>query len=807
MAPPRNRVPHKSNQMENLKREIKRAGRDAVKNAEKEDIVADRPPEVPDDVPLSAAQEAWLEAKTQAELYRKARAKVDGELASLDEQRQTLDGERQRVAEADAQVKAAARNLETERAALDEAQTRNGEAERDLAARRERLSQREKALNDQASEVEVGRLDAEAGFLEQEREHLRRLREQRGHMVGELEAQRKQLYAELEGHRDELDKQRRQRMADIDRIRTEAEAGLAKRRAEVETRAKELKDLEREVRAGAENLVEDRAYEREKAELAVAGTLKRLELERDRVQQEYEVVFQRARELEQRLHERDEALRQIGYAAPAALHQQVVQLTDENEELRQRIASTPGTADRQLFEQTLRDHEQCQVTRARLEFTIAKLRSENNSYVTANAELEELREHRDVLQHSVKLHQQLLSDKRAELDDLVSSAHAARPFPGLDELDRDAELQEELPVDDTPPDLTKLVDYIQQRILADRTHRRGNTNLAYRDKDIRCLLGGLAMSRLHLLQGISGIGKTTFPKAFAASIGAAYAVIEVQAGWRDRQDLIGHLNAFERRYYETAFTKAVYQAGCAKHESRPFFVILDEMNLAHPEQYFADILSGLENAGSPLRLQLTTHTIQPKAELLIVDKGMHLEVPKNVWFFGTSNQDETTVQFADKTYDRANVIELPTTPPKLTEDKVESRRPVSCEALMTSFRRAWKDHRGTQEAVVRFLRTELARPLADDFEIGWGPRLEQQIRDFAPVVVAAGGNIGEATDHILATRVLRRLQGRYNLRADKLLELREVIETRWLQADKENPVVTPPEATKALLDRLFEEKS
>ncbi|MFI9552781.1 hypothetical protein [Nonomuraea endophytica] len=807
MATRNNRGPQKSNQTENLRRDIKRAGRDAAKSAEREGVVAGPPPEVPDDVTLSAAQEAWLEAKTQAELYRKARANLDGELDALEEERQALDGERHRVAEADAQAKAAAHDLATERAALDEALTRHSEAERDLAAWRERLDRREKALNDQASEVEQGRLDAEAGFLEQEREHLRRLREQRSHMLGELEAQRKQLYADLDGHMEELDEQRRRRIAEFDQMRTDFEAELAERRAEEEARVKELKNLERQVRAAAENLEEDREYEREKAELAVAGALKRLELDRDRVQQEYAVVLQRARELEQQLNKRDESLRSSGYSAPEALHQRVTHLTAENEQLKQQIATMPGTADRELFEQTLRDHEQCKTIQARLEFANAKLRRENNSYVTANAELEELREHRDVLQHSVKVHQQLLSDKRAELDDLVSSAHATRPFPGLDELDDNAELQQELRVDDTPPDLAKLVEHIQQRILADRTHRRGNTKLAYRDRDIRCLLGGLAMSRLHLLQGISGIGKTTFPKAFAASIGAAYAVIEVQAGWRDRQDLVGHLNAFERRYYETTFTKAIYQAGCAAHKNRPFFVILDEMNLAHPEQYFADILSGLENVGSPMRLQLTTHAIQPKAELLVVDKGIQLEVPNNIWFFGTSNQDETTVQFADKTYDRANVIELPTTPPDLTEHKVESRQPVSRKALIQSFSKAWKDHRHTQEAVVRFLRTELAERLADDFEIGWGPRLEQQICDFAPVVVAAGGNIGEATDHILATRVLRRLQGRYSLRSDKLQDLRELIEARWPQPDKENPVVTPPDATKALLARLIEEKS
>src|SRR6185437_4539443 len=71
--------------------------------------------------------------------------------------------------------------------------------------------------------------------------------------------------------------------------------------------------------------------------------------------------------------------------------------------------------------------------------------------------------------------------------------------------------------------------------------------LFYSDHDIRSLLGGLAMSRLHILQGISGTGKTSLPVAFAKSICAGYSVIGVQAGWREHQDLIGHYNVFEQR--------------------------------------------------------------------------------------------------------------------------------------------------------------------------------------------------------------------------------------------------------------------
>jgi hypothetical protein len=310
------------------------------------------------------------------------------------------------------------------------------------------------------------------------------------------------------------------------------------------------------------------------------------------------------------------------------------------------------------------------------------------------------------------------------------------------------------------------------------------------------------MGRLHLLQGMSGIGKTTLPKAFATAIGADYAVIEVQAGWRDRQDLLGHLNAFERRYYETAFTKAVYRAGCPRHRDRPFFIILDEMNLAHPEQYFADVLSGLENDAANLRLQLVPHAVEPAAALLETDKGTYLPVPGNVWFFGTSNHDETTVQFADKTYDRANVIELPSLPPTLTAGEPSTLGALSVRNLQRDFAWAADRHRAAGDDVIGFLRGRLGEHLRDTFGIGWGPRLDRQIRAYAPVVVAAGGSCGEVADHVLATRILRRLKGRFDLRGDQVLELRDLVSTEWSTISPAGAADEAPMATHALLDQL-----
>lgn len=787
---------------------MKKGQRQANTVAEREGVAADLPQQMPDDVPLTTAQEAWALAQQQADIYRKARQKLDGDLTALAERERGLSAREQQLDESREALQAGEGAVEAARQELDQDRLHLVEAEGDLRDRRAVLDSREKELNRQALEIEKGRLDAEAGFLEQERVHLRRLAEERQRLLADVEIERQRLFSDVERRRSEHEEERERHTAELERSRNDVREELERQRAEMAAREKELRERDRHLRAAAEIQEEDREHLRQQARLAVAGELKTVQLDLETLRREHDVVMQHGLDLERQLRERDDALREVGHEGLEARDGAVRRLNAENERLLQKIATMPSAADVELLQRLKQEHEQCEVIRAELEMDRARLRSENHSFTIANNEVEELREHRDVLWHRVNLHQQLLNDAQTELDKLVSNAHAPRPFPGLQELDETPALQRVCDASDKPLHLTELVREVQQRILADRRHRRGPIPLAYSERDIRCLLGGLAMSRLHILQGISGIGKTTFPKAFAAAIGAEYEVIEVQAGWRDRQDLVGHLNAFERKYYETAFTKAVYQAGCAAHLNRPFFIILDEMNLAHPEQYFADVLSGLENAGSQFRLQLATHTIEPTADLLVVDKGVHLPVPDNVWFFGTANQDETTVKFADKTYDRAHIIELPSTPPTLTAQKYPPRSAISRRALLDSFHKAWRDHSADAKMAVDFLRKHLAGVLANDFNLGWGPRLEKQIGDFTPVVVAAGGSPGEATDHILSTRILRKLEGRYNLQPEKLLELRGLIDDRWSELAKvEISESNGPVATRALLDALIEERS
>ncbi len=193
------------------------------------------------------------------------------------------------------------------------------------------------------------------------------------------------------------------------------------------------------------------------------------------------------------------------------------------------------------------------------------------------------------------------------------------------------------------------------------------------------------MSNLHLLQGVSGIGKTSLPLAFAKALNLQCEVIEVQAGWRDRQDLFGHYNTFERKFYESKFLIALYQAQLPTYADRPYFIVLDEMNLSRPEQYFADILSALERTdGEPI--ELVPKALGRPARKLVGGRSIH--VPTNVWFIGTANHDESTVDFADKTYNRAYVLELPETRPWIDGKAPAQVDPLSLNDLREAFQRA-----------------------------------------------------------------------------------------------------------------------
>lgn len=170
--------------------------------------------------------------------------------------------------------------------------------------------------------------------------------------------------------------------------------------------------------------------------------------------------------------------------------------------------------------------------------------------------------------------------------------------------------------------------------------------------------GALAKKRFVILSGLSGTGKTAILTHYAriycrlagvARPDAHCTVVAVSPDWRDPGGLLGYVNALtpDPTYLREPALAHLLDAAANPHQ--PYFLILDEMNLAHPEHYFAPFLSAMETGG---RLDLHAH------DSPFIDVPPSIPWPRNLFIGGTVNMDETTHAFSDKVLDRAFTIEL-----------------------------------------------------------------------------------------------------------------------------------------------------
>lgn len=375
-----------------------------------------------------------------------------------------------------------------------------------------------------------------------------------------------------------------------------------------------------------------------------------------------------------------------------------------------------------------------------------------------------------VLEKQKSVLQLRLQELSKTVDDLMDSQLAETPFPQMKALD-EVKLKEIewVEIDNLEHFATEL----QHRIAQAEKGKK----LYFRLDDIRLLLAGLAMSQLHIFQGISGTGKTSLAKAFAKAVGGFCTDISVQAGWRDRDDLLGHYNAFEKKFYEKDCLQGLYRAGIETFGEHIHIILLDEMNLSRPEQYFAEFLSALEKNDVNDRVISLSESELPNAPKYLKE-GRKIQVPRNVWFIGTANHDETTNEFADKTYDRAFVMNLPRNEETFNIQKLEQAN-FGVNALQKLFKKAEREYQEITKSLLDDLKNHhLTLLLEENFGLGWGNRFEDQALRFIPVFMACGGSALMALDHLLASRMLRqgKVTGRYDVSQQDITELKKSLE-------------------------------
>ena len=283
-----------------------------------------------------------------------------------------------------------------------------------------------------------------------------------------------------------------------------------------------------------------------------------------------------------------------------------------------------------------------------------------------------------------------------------------------------------------------------------RNFAASKLRLYYKTEMIRIFISGLASTKLIILQGISGTGKTSLAYAWGKFLKHDSCVASVQPSWRDRTELFGYFNEFTKKFNETEVLKEMYMAG---YTDDIYTVILDEMNISRVEYYFAEMLSILEMPNKDewiVELVSAGWKTDPKR----IKEGK-LQVPVNMWYIGTINNDDSTFMVTDKVYDRAMPIDI--------NDKGEAFEPIDTPAqdinfsyLDKLFKEAMEKYQVSQETLDKI--EEMDNYVIKHFRIAFGNRIVAHMKKFVPVYVACGGDEVSGVDYFIARKILRKFE-------------------------------------------------
>lgn len=185
--------------------------------------------------------------------------------------------------------------------------------------------------------------------------------------------------------------------------------------------------------------------------------------------------------------------------------------------------------------------------------------------------------------------------------------------------------------------------------------------LNYNDEDLINFYISVKSSRMTIIEGISGTGKSKLVDLYGRTLGLdtdnRMLIIPVSPGWTDDTDILGFMDSSTMTYRESSIGLVSFLVEAAKHPDKPYLISFDEMNLAKVEYYFAQFLSILENDVNNRVLRI----YNPRDEKY-VDNSLaypaEIRLGENLIFCGTINVDESTYRLSDKVLDRANLIKL-----------------------------------------------------------------------------------------------------------------------------------------------------
>ena len=356
-----------------------------------------------------------------------------------------------------------------------------------------------------------------------------------------------------------------------------------------------------------------------------------------------------------------------------------------------------------------------------------------------------------------------------------------------------------------------------------------------------------------LLAGISGTGKSRKVKELAyltcqkdsqlaiadSTTPGNYCLIEVKPNWHDSTELLGYYSNLSGKYHITPFMHFVYKA--TKYPEMPFFVCLDEMNLAPVEQYFAEYLSVLETrvlendnikSAELLKKEIFESCqtckddveLYTESELEVLNylKENGLRLPENLFIIGTVNMDDTTHQFSRKVIDRAFTIEMNgdelSTMFKYEDTLVYPEEAISFSAFRPKYVQASDalndevilPYKDIMVENIPSKLTEINNILQDTpFKVSF--RVQNELVLYLSTLIHEKtpsddkelmGLINEATLVILLEKILPRVQGDEKLLGDSLEKLLKHVEDNYATENKNSAYAETTDKLKQMIKRL-----
>ncbi len=499
-------------------------------------------------------------------------------------------------------------------------------------------------LDDEVAKLKSTRLDEISNAENMERERIRaEIVKEREAWATQQNDDRKKLNAE----RTELEKQK---------------GALSALQSEVEGRKVELESAERMIERKEQRLEQQWQRRNEQLQDEVEEQIRERRKSLEATEDNFRAENARLREalnIQTGLVSKFEQLKQqLGGKDPAEILRALNSQTDELKRLREELATRPTEEMRERYQALESDARNQRARADELERQII-----NNE--AAVAEIGDLRRQNSVLNAENKSLAQRASIFEGAANEAQAELNRLRAA-----YERPAEVEARYKEIEMPHISVDKAKQPVQHEIDEITWLTGIGNacdtygLHFNPRILKAFHTALKTSEwspLTVLAGVSGTGKSELPRLYSHFGGIYFEPLSVQPNWDSQESMLGFFNSIDNKFDAQPVLRLLAQSQKPWSNDYPglqdavFLVLLDEMNLAHPELYFAEFLSKLELRRGRKGSDVPFIPVKIGAGM----KPYELSLGRNVLWTGTMNQDETTKSLSDKVLDRSIIINFP----------------------------------------------------------------------------------------------------------------------------------------------------